>query len=152
MISSPELPATDYYSDKLLEEAARLYEHALEVVETNNFDFATRAPIVDSLAEIYVKLGQLSRAEDLYKNVVSNYEFNDKLDQIGIAKSFSSYASLLENQNRLAEASKFFKRAFEVFQKYSVGSIDSQNCRSKYAALLRKLNLPDEAKKIEESK
>jgi len=130
--------------------AAALDERALEMVESNNFDFINRAATVECLAEIYEKLGKKQRLEELFKDTIQNYETNNKNEQLGIARIYGDYGTLLSKSDRLQEAEEYYQKAIAVFDKFNDFGVRSTSCRKNYANLLRSQNRRDEAQQIEE--
>ncbi|MBF0133235.1 MAG: tetratricopeptide repeat protein [Magnetococcales bacterium] len=133
------------------EEAVPLFEKSLrikqETLPANNMSIATS---MKNLATIYSSQNRFQDAEKLQQETLKIVQANLGMTHPEVGSSLNNLARTYDQEGRYAEAEPLYLRSMEIFARtYPENKVHMSVIMQNYANLLRKMNRPFDAAKIE---
>lgn len=129
--------------------AARLYQKSVQTYEgTNAENSNVQLSVVNRLAGALRQIGEVTRAEQLYRNLVKSYQGMGAIAGIDAATASHNLGNVLLVTNRAGEALKFYEQAFTWLAKVDPSSEQAKRLgvlmEANYARCLVATGIPAE--------
>ena len=109
-----ENTANSYYDLERFEEAVQYYEVAIENMKQGPLGLLGAINPISNLAATYGFMGQFEKAKELFESIIEQNLKSPDTDYVLLTWSYELYAELLLNNNQLALAIDFVKKAIDI--------------------------------------